>query len=129
MKGLKTGGREKGTPNKATASLKAAAQAHTEKALATIVQVMGDDSAPATRLAAAIALLDRGHGKPQPAPNAPDLSTYLEILEQFGDFIQERYPQHAQVFVEVLEPFGQYINQGKLNIPQRTTAIEIRWGE
>lgn len=129
MKGLKTGGREKGTPNKASASLKEAAQVHTEKALATIVQVMGDDTAPATRLAAAIALLDRGHGKPQPAQNAPDLSTYLEILEQFGNFIQEHYPQHSSAFVEMLEPFGQFIGEGKLIIPRKTTAIEIHWGE
>jgi len=129
MKGLKTGGREKGTPNKATASLKEAAQVHTEKALATIVQVMGDDTAPATRLAAAIALLDRGHGKPQPAQNTPDLSTYLEILEQLGGFIQERYPQHSGAFAEILEPFGRFIGDGKLVIPQRTTAIEIHWGE
>ena len=75
MTRLKTGGREKGTPNKATASLKEAAQVHTETALATIVELLGDDSAPATRLAAAIALLDRGHGKPQPAQAKTDFET------------------------------------------------------
>ncbi len=124
MKGLKTGGRKAGTPNKATASLKKAAQDYTDKALATIVQVMEDESAPNTRLAAAIALLDRGHGKPQPAQNTTD----IELLEQLNDFIQDNYPQHSGVFAEILESFGRIIGEDKLIIPKRTTAIEIHWG-
>lgn len=58
-------GRPKGSPNKATASIRDAAQAFTEEALQTLAKVMRDpDSPAASRVAAASALLDRGHGKP-----------------------------------------------------------------
>ena len=67
-KGLpKTGGRQKGTPNKLTAARRATlaelAQAHTDTALSALVEVAqtGSDSA---RVAAAVALLDRGWGRP-----------------------------------------------------------------
>jgi hypothetical protein len=62
--GYKTGGRAKGTPNKATASIREAAQQYTETAIQTLVEVMSDETAPhAARVAAANSLLDRGHGK------------------------------------------------------------------
>lgn len=67
----KTGGRQAGTPNKATASIRDAAQQYTEDALRTLVEVMGDETAPhAARAAAANSLLDRGHGKPKPTTDS-----------------------------------------------------------
>lgn len=46
--------------------LKEAAKAHTRQALNTLVSVMNDSEAPqASRITAAVALLDRGWGKPQ----------------------------------------------------------------
>lgn len=46
--------------------LKEAAKAHTRQALNTLVSVMNDSQAPqASRITAAVALLDRGWGKPQ----------------------------------------------------------------
>jgi hypothetical protein len=63
--GRKTGGRTKGTPNKATADVKAAAQAFTADALNTLASIMRNEgAADAARVAASNALLDRGHGKP-----------------------------------------------------------------
>ena len=63
-KGYKTGGREAGTPNKATASIREAAQQYTETAIQTLVEVMSDETAPhAARVAAANSLLDVGYGK------------------------------------------------------------------
>ena len=60
------GGRKLGTPNRVTAGLAAAARVHTEAALAALVHVMDDEDAPAAaRVAAAGAILDRGHGKPR----------------------------------------------------------------
>ena len=62
-KGVKTGGRVKGTPNKITADIKALAQVHAADAilqLATILTTSENDSA---RIAAAKELLDRGYGK------------------------------------------------------------------
>lgn len=62
----KTGGRVAGTPNKATADVKALAGNYTTAALATLADIMQDDSAPpAARVSAANALLDRAHGKPR----------------------------------------------------------------
>ena len=66
MKGAKTGGRKAGTPNKANADLREAAQQFTADALQTLVDVMKDEWQPAAaRISAATAILDRGHGKPQ----------------------------------------------------------------
>ena len=59
-------GRPKGTPNKATASIRDAAQAYTEDALRTLVEVMNDKEQPGpARVGAANAILDRGYGKPK----------------------------------------------------------------
>jgi hypothetical protein len=62
-KGVKTGGRVRGTPNKITADIRALAQNHAPEAkamLATILTTSENDSA---RIAAAKELLDRGYGK------------------------------------------------------------------
>lgn len=63
--GVKTGGRKKGTPNKATASIKDAARQYTDQALQTLVSVMagGESIPPAAQVAAAKEILDRGYGK------------------------------------------------------------------
>lgn len=67
-KGVRVGGRKKGTPNKATADVKAAAQQYTEQALRTLAEIMNSSEHPAAaRVSAANVLLDRGHGKPSQA--------------------------------------------------------------
>ena len=62
--GVKTGGRQKGTPNKATADVKAAAQVYSAEAIKTLAQIMRTGESEAARIAAANAILDRAHGKP-----------------------------------------------------------------
>lgn len=62
-KGRKTGGRRAGTPNKATADVKAAASKYTAEALETLAEIMRDSENDSARVAAADKLLDRGHGK------------------------------------------------------------------
>ena len=88
MKGKKTGGRKAGTPNKATASLRESAQEFTSEALNTVVAIMRDPETPATtKLSAATAILDRGHGKPRleieqriiPVDPFPDVELLDEI--------------------------------------------------
>lgn len=70
------GGRKKGSPNKATAEIKALAQVHGPAAIEGIVALMSCDK-PEIRLAAFKELLDRGYGRPAQAtvvsgdPNAP----------------------------------------------------------
>lgn len=57
-------GNPSGRP-KEDATLKEAARAHTEAAINTLATVMADkDVAPAARVSAACALLDRAYGKP-----------------------------------------------------------------
>lgn len=78
-------GRPKGSPNKATASIRDAAQAYTEDALRTLVEVMNDKEQPGpARVGAANAILDRGYGKPKQEVDAQlDMSLVVEIV-RFG---------------------------------------------
>lgn len=62
--GERRGGRQKGTPNKITADIKALAQVHGQAAIDTLVGIMSDVEAhPASRVAAAKEIIDRGYGK------------------------------------------------------------------
>lgn len=63
----KTGGRVKGTANKATRDIRAVAQVYTDEALATLAFVMRSGEPHAARVAASRELLDRGYGKPAQA--------------------------------------------------------------
>jgi hypothetical protein len=62
-KGIKTGGRAKGTPNKATADIKALAQVHAADAITTLASILMKSDSDTARIAAAKELLDRGYGK------------------------------------------------------------------
>jgi hypothetical protein len=64
---------------KVLADVQALARRHTRKAIRTIAGVMNDKKAdPRARVAAALALLDRGYGKPAQS----DLLERIERLEQ-----------------------------------------------
>jgi len=62
-KGVKTGGRTKGTPNKVTADIKALAQAHGPEAINKLVKILTTSDSDTACIAAAKELLDRGYGK------------------------------------------------------------------
>jgi hypothetical protein len=64
-KGLpRTGGRKRGTPNKATADVKALASVHAPEAIGVLVAIMNSTaSSDAARVAAARDLLDRAFGR------------------------------------------------------------------
>lgn len=62
-KGFKTGGRVAGTPNKATAELKAIARQHAPEAIEALVNVIRSTDSDAARVAAIREMLDRGYGK------------------------------------------------------------------
>ena len=67
-RGKKTGGRKAGTPNKATADIKAIAQPYGPDAVSALVKIMKNEAAPeAARVRAASELLDRGYGKARQA--------------------------------------------------------------
>lgn len=61
--GVKTGGRQAGTPNKATAEVKALAQKHAPAALKELARLATKAESEAARVAAIKELLDRGYGK------------------------------------------------------------------
>ena len=68
MLGRKTGGRQKGTPNKATAEIRSLAQAYGPAAIAALAQLAGLTDEPgaeaeATRVVAIKELLDRAYGR------------------------------------------------------------------
>jgi len=84
--GERRGGRKPNSPNKLKAeakrSLTELAQQYTDKALETFNEIMIDQKAPAAaRVAAASALLDRGHGKAtQPVSHKWDLTKLNDEL-------------------------------------------------
>jgi len=59
----KWGGRQKGTPNKATADVRAAAREHGPAAIATLVSIMQSSENDQARIAASKEILDRAYGK------------------------------------------------------------------
>lgn len=63
-------GRKAGTPNKATADIKALAQQHGPEAIATLFTLMRKADTSQAKIAAAKELLDRGYGKPVQAVDA-----------------------------------------------------------
>ena len=61
----KAGGRQKGTPNRYTLTLREKAQQYVDECLGCFVRVMQDPEAPhAAKVSAADKILDRGFGKP-----------------------------------------------------------------
>lgn len=65
--GRKTGGRAKGSRNKATADVKALAMAYVPEAVKALAKIMQSGESDAARVAAANAILDRACGKPKQA--------------------------------------------------------------
>src|SRR3546814_19329718 len=72
--GERRGGRQKGTPNKATASIRAIAREYTTEAIETLVSVMAGraDIPAAAPVSAAKGILDRAHGKARPVLNGDE---------------------------------------------------------
>jgi hypothetical protein len=71
-KGHKTGGRVKGTPNKATIEVKALAQQHGPECIAGLALLAKTAENEQARIAAMRELLDRAYGKPSQAVTGPD---------------------------------------------------------
>lgn len=80
----KTGGRKPGARNKITADVKEAAQAFTNDAIETLASIMRETDQPAAaRVAAANALLDRGHGKPKQTLDVEaDVTAHISGIER-----------------------------------------------
>lgn len=84
--GRKTGGRVKGTPNKATRDIKALAGKHTPEALKTLVSIMQGSESDAARVAAAKEILDRAYGKaPQALTGEGGEGPVTVVIRKFSD--------------------------------------------
>ena len=71
--------------NKVTADIRAAAQAYTDDALATLAQIMKAGESEAARVAAANSILDRGFGKPRQAMDVDaQVKTDVTVIELIG---------------------------------------------
>lgn len=80
-------GRPKGSRNKVANDLREAAQKYTAEALETLAHVMKTSESDASRVAAATALLDRGHGRPAQKQDI-DLNVrhgLVDILAELGE--------------------------------------------
>lgn len=88
-KGFKTGGRKAGTPNKATADIRAIAQQYAPEALEIAAEIMRSErTPPAAKIAAVNTILDRAYGK---APQA------LEHAGPNGGPIQLAYTDDERI--------------------------------
>ena len=80
----KTGGRKKGTPNKATAEIKALALRHGDAAIKELARIMNEADSDSARLGAIRELLDRGIGKAPQALAGPDKDGPTELVITWG---------------------------------------------
>jgi hypothetical protein len=84
--GERRGGRQKGTPNRITADIKALAQQYGADAIGTIVGIMNTSENDTARLAAAKELIDRGYGKASQAVEVNgEVGLTIEIIKFAGD--------------------------------------------
>ena len=80
-KGVRIGGRQVGTLNKATALVKVMAAKHGPAAIAALAKLMADADSDAAKIAAAKELLDRAYGKStQPIAGDDDLPAIRHAL-------------------------------------------------
>lgn len=81
--GTKSGGRQKGTANKATKEIKALAQKHGAAAIKRLAHLMTRAESEQAQVAACKELLDRAYGKPAQAIVGDDeapIKTVMEIV-------------------------------------------------
>lgn len=84
--GQRLGGRVKGTPNKATADVRALAQQYTAQVIEELARILIEGESEQARIAAGKELLDRGHGKPtQPVAGEIDAKLVVEIVRYADD--------------------------------------------
>ena len=81
-------GRPLGSPNKLTRPLKELAALHSEDCIAVLVELRDHAEAEQVRLAAANALLDRGHGRPRQAIDMHADDSLTIIVNRLGQAVE-----------------------------------------
>lgn len=82
-------GRKLGVPNKVNAEVREIAQRYTEKAVKALADIVENSESDSARVAAANALLDRGHGRPSQSVSvsAPDGGPIKHLHELSDDLL------------------------------------------
>jgi hypothetical protein len=81
---------------KAPVEIRSLARSHTEKALATLAEIMCEPTAPhSARVSAASALLDRGWGKPDQRLEAEHVHRYVARLPEKANSTDTWQQKHA----------------------------------
>jgi hypothetical protein len=88
MKGRKTGGRIKGTPNKASLEIKGLARRHAPEAMRELARLATKADSEQARIAAIKEILDRGYGKPgvmtdEPGEAVQELAPHMHLEPLF----------------------------------------------
>jgi hypothetical protein len=110
--GNKTGGRQKGTPNKATAEVRELALEHGPEAIKELARLSKEAASEAARISAIGMLIDRAYGKALPGRllniHLPDTSTVEGVTKAVAAIMQaaargEVTPAEASDLCGVLE--------------------------
>ncbi len=91
-KGIKTGGRRKGTPNKSTDEIKQLAQQHGPKALERLIWLAEHADNQAIQVSACKEILDRGYGKP--IQQTQSLNPEGQVKEEISNLELARWVAH-----------------------------------
>src|SRR3989337_2767504 len=91
-KGSKTGGREKGTPNKASAEVRNLALQHSPAAVAELARLSTAAESETARIQACNAVIERAYGKAVPGRpiilDLPDTSTVEGVTKAVAAIVQ-----------------------------------------
>lgn len=96
-RGRKTGGRVAGTPNKATAQIRAIAGQYSAEAIGVLVELMRHSDDDRTRLVAAKELIDRAHGRPSATPADDPPENHRTIVVQWQNAEELTGDQRASI--------------------------------
>src|SRR5687767_7035377 len=90
--GFKTGGRQKGTPNKATAEVRGLAMEHGPAAIAELARLSTEAQSETARISACNAILERAYGKAVPGRlitlDLPDTSSVEGVTQAVAAIVR-----------------------------------------
>lgn len=84
--GERRGGRQRGTPNKVTAEIKAAARKHGEAAIKHLAKLMTTAESEAAQVAACKEILDRAYGKAHQHNTNDNLH---DVTDELGELMRQ----------------------------------------
>lgn len=80
--GVKTGGRQKGTPNKATADVKAMAMQYAPAAMAELARLCVEAESEPARVAAIKEIMDRAYGKARQPLVGDENEAAIQVMQR-----------------------------------------------